>query len=285
METPSPLTWRAKQQIFHWHGHAISYQQAGQGAVILLLHSFPGSSWDWHALWPALAQHGTVVAPDLLGCGDSDKPWPYYYSLGSQAELIRALLKRLGTQHCHIIAHDSGALIAHKLIAVNRHHSIKPLSMHWLNPRHPRFNWHWRERLWASASGNWWCRGLSAAGLQRYYQACARLPLPRHYCQDAFELLQAHGGLRVLSALLAYRHEPWEWLHPPAGYSGPVQLISGQQRHALWLQRAFMQAQHVKCAAGHWPHLEMPELLYLQLQPYLPPAGNHVLTNLLRALP
>ena len=55
------------------HGHDVSYRMAGEGPTILLVHGIAGSSTTWKAVMPALAEHYTVIAPDLLGHGQSAK--------------------------------------------------------------------------------------------------------------------------------------------------------------------------------------------------------------------
>tara|TARA_Y100000782_G_C10104637_1_gene231892 strand:+ start:70 stop:408 length:339 start_codon:yes stop_codon:yes gene_type:complete len=92
----NPNIWRSQQQTFDWHGHRISYQDQGDGPVLLLLHGLPGSNWVWHLLWPMLCGQFRLIAPDFLGCGDSDKPVPYDYRLADQAAMLDALLRHLG---------------------------------------------------------------------------------------------------------------------------------------------------------------------------------------------
>ena len=56
------------------NGHDVAYRTAGDGPVVLLVHGMAGSSATWKHVMPALAQRFTVVAPDLLGHGESAKP-------------------------------------------------------------------------------------------------------------------------------------------------------------------------------------------------------------------
>jgi pimeloyl-ACP methyl ester carboxylesterase len=53
------------------HGHRVSYRTAGQGPLVLLIHGIAGSSEQWDGVIPLLAEHFTIVAPDLLGHGRS----------------------------------------------------------------------------------------------------------------------------------------------------------------------------------------------------------------------
>jgi len=77
------------------HGHDVAYRTAGDGPVVLLVHGMAGSSATWGHVIPALAERFTVVAPDLLGHGDSARPRTEY-SLGTHANGLRDLLNALG---------------------------------------------------------------------------------------------------------------------------------------------------------------------------------------------
>jgi pimeloyl-ACP methyl ester carboxylesterase len=56
------------------HGHDVSYRMSGQGPTVVLIHGIAGSSTTWRAVMPALAEHYTVIAPDLLGTGSRPNP-------------------------------------------------------------------------------------------------------------------------------------------------------------------------------------------------------------------
>jgi pimeloyl-ACP methyl ester carboxylesterase len=88
------------------HGHCVSYRRAGWGPVIVLIHGITGSSETWADVMEPLAENFTVVAPDLLGHGQSAKPRGDY-SLGAYASGVRDLLGALG--------HDRGTIVGHSL--------------------------------------------------------------------------------------------------------------------------------------------------------------------------
>lgn len=92
---------------------------------LLLLHGFPTSSFDWHLVLPALAQQRRVVLFDLPGFGFSDKPERYSYSLFEQADVVEALIERLGLEAPHIVAHDMGVSIACELLARRQRKLLK----------------------------------------------------------------------------------------------------------------------------------------------------------------
>ena len=84
---------------------------AGEGPTILLIHGIAGSSTTWRAVMPALAEHYTVIAPDLLGHGQSAKPRGDY-SLGAYASGIRDLLVVLGQERVTLVGHSLGGGVA-----------------------------------------------------------------------------------------------------------------------------------------------------------------------------
>jgi len=93
------------------HGHRVSYRQAGWGPVVVLIHGITGSSITWEEVIDPLAESYTVVAPDLLGHGESAKPRGDY-SLGAYASGIRDLLAALGHSRATVVGHSLGGGIA-----------------------------------------------------------------------------------------------------------------------------------------------------------------------------
>jgi len=98
------------------HGHRVVYRIGGEDPasdrpVLLLVHGMAGSSSTWRSVMPALAQHYTVVAPDLPGHGESDKP-RQDYSLGAHANALRDLLIALGIEHATIVGQSLGGGVA-----------------------------------------------------------------------------------------------------------------------------------------------------------------------------
>jgi pimeloyl-ACP methyl ester carboxylesterase len=96
------------------HGDEIAYRTAGSGPVLLLLHGMVGSSATWRHVTPHLSAGFTVVAPDLLGHGESAKPRTDY-SLGAQASVLRDLLIALGHERATIVGQSWGGGVAMQL--------------------------------------------------------------------------------------------------------------------------------------------------------------------------
>jgi pimeloyl-ACP methyl ester carboxylesterase len=94
------------------HGHRVSYRTAGDdGPVVLLIHGITGSAAHWDQAVPLLAERYRVVAPDLLGHGQSDKPRGDY-SLGAYAASVRDLLVALGHPRATVVGHSLGGGVA-----------------------------------------------------------------------------------------------------------------------------------------------------------------------------
>jgi pimeloyl-ACP methyl ester carboxylesterase len=93
------------------HGQPVSYLQSGTGPPLVLLHGITSSSQTWGRVLGLLAEHHTVIAPDLLGHGESGKP-SGDYSLGAYASGIRDLLLALGHERVTILGHSLGGGIA-----------------------------------------------------------------------------------------------------------------------------------------------------------------------------
>ena len=93
------------------HGHRVAYRLAGQGSPIILIHGITASSQVWELVGERLAERHTVLAPDLLGHGQSAKPRGDY-SMGAFASGIRDLAVSLGLESATIVGHSLGGGVA-----------------------------------------------------------------------------------------------------------------------------------------------------------------------------
>ena len=93
------------------HGHRLAYRTQGSGPVLVLLHGMAGSSSAWNEVGAALGARFTVVAPDLLGHGESAKPRGEY-SISGHANVLRDLLAALGHRRASIVGHSFGGGVA-----------------------------------------------------------------------------------------------------------------------------------------------------------------------------
>ncbi|MBJ8345042.1 alpha/beta fold hydrolase [Antrihabitans sp. YC2-6] len=93
------------------HGYRRAYRIAGSGPAVLLIHGIGDSSAAWIDLIPHLAEKYTVIAPDLLGHGRSDKPRADY-SVAAYANGMHDLLAVLGIDTATIVGHSLGGAVA-----------------------------------------------------------------------------------------------------------------------------------------------------------------------------
>ena len=110
-KSPSPFSVRH----IELHGHDVTYRMAGEGPAVVLVHGLAGSSTTWRYVMPSLVEQGfTVVAPDLLGHGQSAKPRGDY-SLGAYASGIRDLMVALDVEKATFVGHSLGGGVAMQL--------------------------------------------------------------------------------------------------------------------------------------------------------------------------
>lgn len=188
----------------------------GSGPPLLLLHGHPQTHAIWHRVAPQLARHRTVVAADLRGYGDSDKPLgaPDHANYAKRRMALDqvALMRGLGFDRFDVLAHDRGARVAHRL-ALDHPQAVRRLVLLDIAPTlamyeqtgeaFARAYWHWffliqpatlPERL-IQADPAAYVRdvmGRRSAGLAPFdaralaeYQRCLALPGAAHgLCED-----------------------------------------------------------------------------------------------------
>jgi pimeloyl-ACP methyl ester carboxylesterase len=82
-----------------------------------LLHGFPSSSQDYAKIAPRLAEDYSLLLPDFLGFGASDKPPEHPYSIGEQADLVQELWEVEGIESTAVVAHDYAVSVVQELLA------------------------------------------------------------------------------------------------------------------------------------------------------------------------
>jgi magnesium chelatase accessory protein len=92
-------------------GVRFHFQVAGDGPPLLLLHGTGASTHSWRALLPRLAEHFTVIAPDLPGHGFTSMPAPERLSLPAMADAVSALLRTLELDPEIVVGHSAGAAV------------------------------------------------------------------------------------------------------------------------------------------------------------------------------
>lgn len=102
-------------KVLELHGDRVAYRDEGEGDVLLLIHGMAGSSETWRSVIPPLSKKFRVIAPDLLGHGDSAKPRTDY-SLGAFAVWLRDFLDELGVSHATVVGHSLGGGVAMQFV-------------------------------------------------------------------------------------------------------------------------------------------------------------------------
>ncbi|WP_443951575.1 alpha/beta fold hydrolase [Pseudomonas aeruginosa] len=98
------------------NGVRLRYSISGSGEPLVLLHGWPQSRREWRHVIPSLASHFTVIAPDMRGFGDSDKP-SSGYDKRTVAKDIHELIHQLGFEKIYLVGHDIGLMVAYEYAA------------------------------------------------------------------------------------------------------------------------------------------------------------------------
>lgn len=268
--------WERTGRFFDFCGHQIFWKQAGPEPrpVLVLIHGFPTSSWDWHHLWDELSRDFYVITLDMLGYGLSDKPPDHQYRMAEQADIFESLLAKLNVSEYHILSHDYGDTVAQELLARfdsgtsdQRLKSVCLLNGGLFPETHRPLL---IQRLLLSPIG-------ALVGLLANYRAfaanlrkiCAR-PLPENELQMFWDLMQHNDGRRVMHKIIRYLVERVEnrerWVGALQNSSVPLRFIVGLDdpvsgAHVAARYRELIpDADIVELAGiGHYPQVEAPE--------------------------
>jgi pimeloyl-ACP methyl ester carboxylesterase len=264
----------SEMKYMELHGDRVAYQDVGSGTeALLLIHGMAGSSETWRAVIPQLSQKYRVVAPDLLGHGQSAKPRGDY-SLGAFAVWLRDLLDELGVSHATIVGQSLGGGVAMQFVY-----------------QHPDYC----QRLILISSGGlgpdvgWTLRLLSAPGAELILPAIAPRPVltagnkVRSWFGAAgirsprgAEMWSAYSSLsdaetrqaflRTLRSVVDYRGQAVSALNRlhMAGEL-PTMVIWGDQDRIIPVEHGYAVHEarpgsrlEVLEGVGHFPHVERP---------------------------
>ncbi|MCK7594719.1 alpha/beta fold hydrolase [Pseudomarimonas salicorniae] len=269
-------SWYASGRSLEALGRRLFVREGGGGTPLLLIHGFPTSSWDWEAVWPELAHDHRLIAPDLLGFGRSDKPPGHRYSIGEQTDLCVEVLRQLGFDECHVLAHDYGNTVGQELLAranegrlATRLHSMVFLNGGLFPECHRPVL---LQRLLLGPLGPLLARLTSrrrfAANLVRVFGP--QTPPSAEQVDGFWHLLNENHGIAALPRLLRYiperhaRRERWVGAlmqaRLPVGFiNGNLDPISGAHMAARWRELLPAAALVELADIGHYPQLEAPQ--------------------------
>ena len=267
------------------HGRRVVYRVAGSGPPIVLIHGMLNSSSHWQSVALSLARDYTVIAPDLIGHGDSAAPRGDY-SLGAHAASIRDLLAAVGIDRATLVGHSLGGGVAmqffyqfpqrvERLVLISSGglgHEVSPMLR---TAALPGFSALLSATIRPRLVGVMRRAGrrLSECGVGTgvYLQAIARAlsPLENRDARAAFlhtlrAVIDVHGQ-RVSATDRLYLLE-----------SMPTLIVWGERDHTIPLQRgraAHRAIPHSRFrtlpGAAHFPHLEDPDGLSALLREFV----------------
>jgi pimeloyl-ACP methyl ester carboxylesterase len=256
------------------HGDRVAYIDVGSGdETLLLLHGMAGSSQTWRAVVPQLSKRYRVIAPDLLGHGESAKPRSDY-SLGAFAVSLRDLLDELGITRVTVVGQSLGGGVAMQFVY-----------------QHPDYC----QRLVLISSGGlgqdvgWTLRLLSAPGAELILPVIAPPPVVRAgnklrswlsaasiQSPRGAEMWSAYSSLadaqtrqaflRTLRSVVDYRGQAVSALNRMHLTSElPLMIIWGDQDHIIPVEHGHALDElrpgcrlEILPGVGHFPHVEKP---------------------------
>ena len=250
---------------------------SGSGPWLTLLHGFPTSSWDWAKVAPALEQRFRLLCFDFLGFGDSDKPRRHRYSIAEQADLTEALWRHFGVEETVLVGHDYGATVVQELLARERT-AARISSLVLLNAAvyvrlaRPLLI----QRLLASrVTGPLAARAVSERVFRKSLASVTspQHPLGEQELHQHWQVLQRRGGSAQLSHRLSHymtdrKQQATRWEAALESERVPKRFIWGMADPRSGAHVA-QEIRHRLPAAplvalddvGHYPHLEVPEVV------------------------
>ncbi len=106
---PSMETFSQQKKYLPVGPWEVAYIESGAGENLILLHGCPFQAYEWQAVIPRLAEHYHVIAPDLLGLGDTRVHLDDDYRLPRQVEMVTGLMDALAIPDACFVGHDHGA--------------------------------------------------------------------------------------------------------------------------------------------------------------------------------
>ncbi|HJL20397.1 MAG TPA: alpha/beta fold hydrolase [Sandaracinaceae bacterium LLY-WYZ-13_1] len=264
--------WRARGAFERAAGHEVFVVDEGAGDPVVLLHGFPTSSSDWHAVWDRLGDRRRV-ALDLPGFGLSEKPADYAYGLMEQAEVVLAVLGARGLERAHLVGHDMGTSVACELLA-RRERGASPFAPRSLTLMNGSVHIEMArltpsQRLLRSPVADAFARIGRYPVFRMQLRRILGRPVPEAELEAMWEQLVHLDGKRRLPAIIRYVDERWRFRHRWIGaltrLDVPALVAWGPRDPVAVFAIAEQLAREIPTARlerlddlGHYPQLEDP---------------------------
>jgi pimeloyl-ACP methyl ester carboxylesterase len=275
--TSRVAAWRERGRNEDFEGRRIHvFRRDGRGPLLLFLHGFPSSSYDWRAVLDLETEHA-VLAPDFLGFGLSEKPRDHDYTLHWQADLVEELVRREEQPRpVFIVAHDMGTSVATELLARDLDDSLEMelAGVLLLNgsmvqdAASPTLG----QRLLRSAVGPLFSRLSSERFFRQQFGSIFSPghPLTGEEAEDQWALVCAGGGRTLNHKTIRYMEERLRhadrWYGALREWEKPLSLAWGML-DPVATERVLDAVAELRPAAtvtrfddlGHYPQIEDPE--------------------------
>ncbi len=275
-------SWRRRGELEGFRDRRLYVQRRdGEEPLLLLLHGFPSSSFDWRELL-RLRPAARALAFDCLGFGLSDKPADHDYTLAWQADAAEELVRRAGSPPVFLVAHDMGTSVATELMARDLRGDLGmelrgallfngSMLLHLARPTIG-------QKLLRSRLGPLFSRLTTERGFRIQF---ARVfseehPLSAEEAADQWALIAHNGGSRIGHLLVNYMAERERltdrWHGAIRDWPGPLTLTWGLEDPVARVQvldglrelRAGVEVIELP-GLGHYPQIEDPERLAASL--------------------
>jgi pimeloyl-ACP methyl ester carboxylesterase len=264
-------------------------RREGGGPLLVLLHGFPSSSYDWRELLELRPERAALML-DFLGFGLSDKPRDHVYSLSWQADAVEELVRREGSPPVFLVGHDMGTSVATELMARNLAGKLEmnvtgallfngSMLLHLAKPT-------LGQRLLRGPLGPLFARLTTERSFRAQFSRVfsAEHPLSAEEAADQWSLIAHNGGDRIAHKLIHYMDErerlTERWHGAIRDWPGPLTLTWGlldpvartEVLDGLRALRPGVETIEIPEAA-HYPQIECPERIAVALDAALTNAG------------
>jgi pimeloyl-ACP methyl ester carboxylesterase len=288
VELPARVeAWRERGREEEFRGRRIHlFERDGSGPLLVFLHGFPSSSYDWRLLLERQTEHA-ALAPDFLGFGLSEKPRDHSYTLHWQADMVEELVRRNGQGPVFLVAHDMGTSVANELMARDLDGSVgfEIAGALLLNgsmvqgAASPTLG----QRILRSAVGPLFSRLSSERFFRQQFGSIFSPghPLTDEEAEDQWALVCAGGGRTLAHKTIRYMEERFRhadrWLGAIRDWPKPVSLAWGML-DPVATEAVLDALLELRPAAnvtrfedlGHYPQIEDPERIASVLRDALP---------------